>query len=54
MNVEIAKTSRTMQSGKTAAVEETVSKKTPGIGWIGAIISVMVMYIIYSSRIKKS
>ena len=52
MNVEIANTSSTAQFGKTALVEETASKETPGIGWIGAITSVIAVYMIYSRRIK--
>lgn len=52
MNVEIANTSSTMQFGKTALVEETTSKETPGTGWIGTVISIIAVYMIYSRRIK--
>jgi len=49
MNVEIAKTSKTVQFGKTA-IEVTASKKTPGIGWIGVMIAMVAVYIIHRKK----
>lgn len=50
MNLEIAQTSKTTSLNRTIGVEATTSKKTPGIGWIGAIAVMMAVSMIYRKK----
>jgi len=50
MNLEIAQTSKTTSLNRTIGVEATTAKKTPGIGWIGAIAVMMAVSMIYRKK----
>lgn len=50
MNLEIAATNKTTSLNRTIGIQATTPKKTPGIGWIGAIAVIMALSMIHRKK----